>query len=68
MQQLFPGGLIACIRDGRPPLPDEVTILSGRLWDEGLAYQSPPRPELARTLAEVALSGCKSSKAERNNL
>ncbi len=58
MPHSFPRGLIACIRDGRSPLPEEVISLSSKLWDEGLSYRSPLRPELAQSLAEVALVGC----------
>lgn len=58
MQRLFPGSLINCIRDGRPPHPNEVANLSIKLWDEGLSYWAPDRPDLAIALAEIALSGC----------
>lgn len=58
MPHLFPPGLIACIRDGRSPRPEEVISLSRKLWDEGLAFRSPAQPELAQPLARVAFGGC----------
>lgn len=58
MQGIFPDGLIACIREGRPPLPNEVSDMSSKLWEEGLAYQSHPRPDLVQEFAKVALLGC----------
>lgn len=67
MPHLFPGGLIACIRDGRSPQPDEVASLSSKLWVEAVSYRSPARPELARALAEVALGGCRSRNTNVKN-
>lgn len=57
MQDFFPGSLVTCIRDGRLPLPDELANVGAKLWQEGLVHRSPARPELARILAEIALSG-----------
>lgn len=65
MPHLFPRGLIACIRDGRSPLPEEVISLSDKLWDEGLSHQVPGRLELAQSLARVALGGSALGRIQR---
>ena len=58
MQQMFSGDLVACIRDGRPPEPEEVATMSSKLWDEAISYRMSPRTVAAEVLARVALCGC----------
>lgn len=53
----FPDPLIACIRDGRAPEPDEVTALGLKMCAEGVIFLSADRPEIAERFAQIALLG-----------
>ena len=40
MPQTFPHALVACIRDGRPPLADEIIAVTEKIWrDTGAPAQ-----------------------------
>jgi hypothetical protein len=57
VQELFPQSLVACIRDGRPPHPDELTSLTKKLWREGIAHWGSTTRDGADLFALVALCG-----------
>lgn len=58
VQELFPQSLVACIRDGRPPYPDELASLTTKLWREAIVYWDMAARDPADLLALVALCGC----------
>jgi hypothetical protein len=40
MERLFPRALIACIREARPPTPQELASMAEKIWREAF----PERP------------------------
>ena len=40
MERLFPRALIACIREARPPTPQELASMAEKIWHEAF----PERP------------------------
>lgn len=56
MERLFPRALIACIREARPPTPQELASMAEKIWREAFP-ERPFRRERAMTIARVALTG-----------
>jgi hypothetical protein len=56
MERLFPRALIACIREARPPTPQELASMAEKIWREAFP-ERPFRHARAMTIAAVALTG-----------
>jgi hypothetical protein len=58
MSRLFPTALLACIAEGRPPLPAELASLTETIWREAFGLDSPSNScQRAAIFARVALLG-----------
>jgi hypothetical protein len=49
--------LVECIRDARPPNPEEMDAMSDHLWHQGLALSPIGDRGHARLMAEAAFCG-----------